>query len=220
MNNYVLMITIALKKESEQLREIMSNNNVTLALVRFGKGTATSEIMNYIGMEDKEKCIVYSTMSYQKSKIVLRDIRECNADGRKRKIISFTIPISSIGGQSSINGLVGKCKEEDEKMGINKDHEVIIAIINRGYVDVVMDVAREAGAKGGTVVHARGTGVEQSEKFFGMTIGAEKEMIYIVTNKKDKQAIMKAIMEKAGNSSPAETLIFSVPTIDVAGFEN
>ena len=218
MNNFVMMITIALKKDSEQLREIMNNNNVTMPLVRFGKGTATNEIMNYLGIEDKEKCIIYSTMSYQKSKLVMRDIRECNASGKKRKIISFTIPISSIGGQSSINGLMGKCKEENEKMEVNKEFEVIIAIINRGYVDVVMDVAREAGAKGGTVVHARGTGIEQSEKFFGMTIGAEKEMLYIITNKKDKQAIMKAIIEKAGNSTPAETLLFSVPTVDVAGF--
>ena len=80
-----------------------------------------------------------------------------------------------------------------------------------------MDAARAAGAKGGTVVHARGTGIEQSQKFFGVTIGAEKEMIYIVTNKTDKQPIMKAIMEKAGSATPAETIMFSVPTVDVVG---
>ena len=102
-------------------------------------------------------------------------------------------------------------------MDVNKDNEVIIVVANRGYVDLVMDAARGAGAKGGTVVHARGTGVEQSEKFFGITIGAEKEMIYIVTNKNSKQAIMKAIMEKAGPSTSAESIIFSIPVVDVVG---
>lgn len=217
MKNFVMMITIAMRNESERMREIMANNNVSMVLARFGRGTATNEIMDLLGMENKEKCVIYSTMSYQKSKLVLREIGEENTPDKKHKTISFTIPISSIGGQSSLEKMIGNSKEEEERMKMNKDNEVIIAIANRGYVDLVMDAARTAGARGGTVVHARGTGVEQSEKFFGVTIGAEKEMIYIVTSKNEKSSIMKAIMEKAGSTTPAETIVFSVPVIDVIG---
>ena len=80
-----------------------------------------------------------------------------------------------------------------------------------------MNVAKDAGAGGGTVIHARGTGLEASEKFFGATIGAEKEMIFIVAEKEGKQAIMKAIMENAGSSTPAGAVLFSLPVIDVIG---
>lgn len=217
MKNYVMMFTIAMRNESEQIREIMSDNRVSMVLARFGNGTATNEILDYLGMENKEKCIIYSTMTYQKSKLVLRDLSSLNVPEKKHKIISFTVPISSVGGQTSLEKLVGINKEEDEMMESSKENEVIVAIANRGYTDLVMDAARAAGAKGGTVVHARGTGIEQSEKFFGVTIGAEKEMVYIVTNKQDKQAIMKEIMNKAGSNTKAETIIFSLPIVDVIG---
>ena len=217
MKNFVMMVTIAMRNESEQIREIMDENKIKMVLARFGRGTATNEIMDLLGMENKEKCVIYSTMSYQKSKLVLRDINATNTSEKKHKTISFTVPISSIGGESSLDNLIGSSKEEDEVMETNDNKEVIIAIANRGYVDLVMDAARAAGAKGGTVVHARGTGVEQSERFFGVTIGAEKEMIYIITSKTGKPAIMKAIMEKAGNASPAETILFSIPVVDVVG---
>ena len=217
MKNYVMMVLIAMRNESEKMREIMLKNNVMNALARFGKGTATSEFLDLLGMENKEKCVIYSTMTYQKSRIVLRDINEFNCIDRKHKAIVFTVPITSVGGETSLEKLFGKDKEEDERMEMNDKHEVIIAIANRGYVDLIMDAARAAGARGGTVVHARGTGIDQSEKFFGVTIGAEKEMIYIVTQKEEKAAIMKAIMEKAGSGTPAETIMFSVPTVDVVG---
>ena len=96
------------------------------------------------------------------------------------------------------------------------ENELIIAVTNRGYTDNVMSVAREAGARGGTVIHARGTGDEASEKFFGETVGAEREMIFIVVSKEDKKNVMNAIMEKVGINSDAQTFVFTLPVIDVA----
>ena len=54
-----------------------------------------------------------------------------------------------------------------------KEHELIISIFNRGYSDTVMDAAKKAGARGGTVLNARGTGSHEVEKFFGITIQPE-----------------------------------------------
>ena len=55
--------------------------------------------------------------------------------------------------------------------------ELIITIINRGFSEDVVDAAKSAGAQGGTVLHARGTGVHEAEKFFGISIQPEKEMV-------------------------------------------
>ena len=95
------------------------------------------------------------------------------------------------------------------------DKELLLVIANRGYVDNVMQVAREAGATGGTVIHARGTGAGDSEKFFGVTVGSEKEMIFIVTEKEKRNVIMQAIMKKAGASSKAGSVIFSLPVTEI-----
>lgn len=97
------------------------------------------------------------------------------------------------------------------------EYELIIVILNQGYSNLVMDAAREKGAGGGTVIHAKGTGMEKAEQFLGVSIAAEKEMIFIVTRSKGKNDIMKAIMEKAGMDSKARSIVFSLPVTSTAG---
>ena len=70
-------------------------------------------------------------------------------------------------------------------------HEVIFCVVNAGFSESVMDAAREFGARGGTVIHAKGTGSKYSSKFFGISIAEEKEMIYIVSSLENKKDIMK-----------------------------
>lgn len=75
-------------------------------------------------------------------------------------------------------------------------HELIVVILNQGYVDLVMDAARDAGAYGGTVIHAKGTGMEQAEKFMGVSLAAEKEMIFIVAKKSRKIRSCRQLWKK------------------------
>ena len=82
---------------------------------------------------------------------------------------------------------------------------------------MIMDAARAAGAYGGTVVHAKGTGMEAAEKFMGVSLAAEKEMVFIVTKTEQKNAIMQAIMKDAGLDSKAKSIVFSLPVTDTAG---
>ena len=70
---------------------------------------------------------------------------------------------------------------------------------------------------GGTVIHAKGTGMEQAEKFMGVSLAAEKEMIFIVAKKEQKNLIMKAVMEQAGLTTKAKAVVFSLPVTDTAG---
>ena len=96
-------------------------------------------------------------------------------------------------------------------------HELIVAILNEGQSDFVMDAARSAGAGGGTVLHAKGTGSGRAEKFFGVTLADEKDVVYIVARSEEKAAIMKAIKENAGPGTPAGAICFSLPVSSVAG---
>lgn len=96
-------------------------------------------------------------------------------------------------------------------------YELIVVISNQGYTELAMDAARSAGAYGGTVIHAKGTGMEQAEKFMGVTLASEKEIIFIVAKKEQKNDIMKAVMEQAGMQSKAKSIVFSLPVTDTAG---
>jgi len=82
------------------------------------------------------------------------------------------------------------------------------SIANQGYTELVMDAARGAGAGGGTVIHAKGTGMERAEQFLGVSLAAEKEMLFIVVKHEEKNAIMRAVMTEAGLESKAKSLIF------------
>ena len=99
----------------------------------------------------------------------------------------------------------------------NTTHDLIIVIAEQGYTNIIMDAARTAGAYGGTVVHAKGTGMEAAEKFMGVSLAAEKEMVFIVTRTEQKNAIMQAIMKEAGLDSKAKSIVFSLPVTDTAG---
>ena len=96
---------------------------------------------------------------------------------------------------------------------------MIITIVNRGNSDLVMDAAREKGARGGTIVKAMGTGAEIA-KFFGVSIPDEKELVYIVTTKADRDGIMKPIMEKAGVNTDAHGIVFALPVESVIGLQS
>ena len=97
------------------------------------------------------------------------------------------------------------------------DYELLVAIANQGYIDTVMDAARTAKAGGGTVIHAKGTGMELAKKYLGVSLVEEKEVILIVTKSREKNQIMKAIMEQAGLDSKERTIVFSLPVTSVAG---
>lgn len=97
--------------------------------------------------------------------------------------------------------------------------EVIIVIINEGYTDVVMDAAREAGARGGTIVHARGTANKDMEKKYGIVITPSKEMLYILVNESIRDAVMSAVNKVAGIETKGQGIIFTLPVSHVSGLK-
>ena len=133
--------------------------------------------------------------------------------------ISFIIPLISLGGKKTLQFLIEKedYQKEEESTLKNTNHQLIIVITEPGYTNMVMDAARSAGAYGGTVIHAKGTGMEMAEKFMGVSLASEKELVLIVVKTEQKNAIMQAIMKDAGLTTKAKSIAFSLPVTDTAG---
>jgi len=95
------------------------------------------------------------------------------------------------------------------------EYEMIVCIVNTGFSDAVMSAAREYGAKGGTVLHARGTANPEAEHFFKITIQPEKEVVFILVPGSIKDDILRAIYENVGLNTPGQGIAFTLP-VDAA----
>lgn len=97
------------------------------------------------------------------------------------------------------------------------DYEAVFCIVNAGYSDIVMDAAREVGARGGTVIHARGTANKEAEQFFQITIQPDKEIVMILVPSDIKDAVLHALYRDAGLKTAGQGIAFSMPVNDVVG---
>ena len=97
------------------------------------------------------------------------------------------------------------------------DHEVVFAIVNSGYAEDVMDIAREQGVRGGTILNARGVVREEAAAFFGITLHQDKEILMMVVEKSIRDNVLNAIYKQMGMAKKAKGIAFSLPVSDVAG---
>ncbi len=213
--NYIISITD--RDQIQELATLFQNLELNMGLVMLGKGTATSEQLSIYGLTNTEKAIVSTVADTESTKRLIR--------AAKRKLfmdipgngIMLTIPIKSVGGGRTLAYLTGNKAPTGGAPAMQFEHELIIAVLNAGYSDAVMDAARTAGAGGGTVLHARGTGTKQAEKFFGVSLAEEKDILYIVAPAGQKAAIMSAINTTTGAGTKAGAICFSLPVSDVIG---
>ena len=213
------VISIVDRERGEDMVSLLRSNKAQMVLALLGKGTAKKEHLLLYGLEATEKAVMFAVVTREMWRKLKRGLQKKMHIDVPGTGIAFIIPFSSIGGKKALQFLTDRQDFEKEEESILKEteYELIVVILNQGYSNLVMDAAREKGAGGGTVIHAKGTGMEKAEQFLGVSIAAEKEMIFIVTKSKGKNAIMKAIMEKAGMDSKARSIVFSLPVTSTAG---
>lgn len=216
-------LTVITKREySEQYLEFFHDKGTNMVLTQLCTGTASDSVLDLWGIEKTEKIMLSAVVTddiADEVKEGLEDRMNISAAGNG---IAVFIRIDGVGGATSLKNLVGDReveKKEEEVMSEEKKSVLIITIVDKGYNDQVMDAARAAGAGGGTVVRAKGTGAEMA-KFFGVSISEEKEMVYIVASGDTRDDIMKAIMEKAGGNTEAHGIVFSLPVDSVLGIRS
>ena len=97
--------------------------------------------------------------------------------------------------------------------------ELIIVIVNANYSEIAMNAARDEGARGGTIVHARGTGTKAMEEKYGIIITPEKDMILILVNQEIRDKILNAVYKAVGLATDGQGIAFSLPVNDVVGLK-
>lgn len=221
------LLTIVNSGRCERIAAKCAEEGARLNFSVICRGTAHSRLRHYLGLDDNERELVFSLLPMDTARTVLRRLNEEEKLASPGHGVAFILPMSDVcpiphkyfteeAHHTNRPQTEGETIME-QGMQQAAPHELIIAIANRGYSDPVMDAAREAGAMGGTVIHARGTGLQEAEKFFGITIQPEKELILILTTADKRCTIINSIVDKTGQQTDAKALVFSVPVTDVAG---
>ena len=223
MKGLCLLITIIKRSDIKEYHEFFEKNSISVIYDTLGNGTAHEKTLALFGIEKNEKAVLLSLVTYPTLKKVLRGLAlEMKIDLPDRGI-AVAVPLASMGGAKALEYFSAGQEIDETEASLNEEEkmqtvqELIVAIYQKGYTDMVMDAAREAGAGGGTTIRAKGTGAG-AQKFFGLSLAEEKEMLFIVTATDKKKDIMRAIMQNAGIDSKAHSLVFSLPVTESAGF--
>ncbi len=219
MSEVYMMVTITDRKQTPRFLDFYQESQVDVGFVALGRGTANNEILDYLGLEDAEKTVILNVVTdsvWKKLKKGLERTLQIDIPGTG---IAFIVPLSSIGGKRELLFLTENQNFEkgDETELKGTTHELLVVIANEGYNEMVMDAARKAGAAGGTLLHAKGVGMKKAEKFLGVSLVSEKEIVLIVTKTDQKRDIIRAIMKEAGMESKAKSIVFSLPVTSTAG---
>ncbi len=217
MNTLYWLVTITDRKTTDAFLNLYEEFGVNVSLRTVGAGTAVRETLSTLGLEQTEKAVLMAIVTADTWPKIQKGLR------RKMRIdvpgtgIAFTIPVSSMGGKRPLLFLTEHQTLELKEESTLKDtrYELLLVIANQGYTGSIMDAARAEGAGGGTVIHAKGTGMEGAARFLGVDLVNEKEVVLIVSRTAQKNQIMKAIM--TGADPKAGAIVFSLPVTDTAG---
>lgn len=224
MRKIKLLVSIVERGMGEKVVGIYRKHNVVINLICLGKGTASSEILDYLGLNKNEKDIILSIIPSCKSKLILESLNNSINLINHGNGIAFSVPISSAGVIISKEVFLptNDCwnkenKKDSDNMSTTKEFGVIVAIVNYGFSEQTMEFAKKAGATGGTVIHCRSLDTNEVSKFLGITIEPEKEFVLILAENKNRYEIMKMINEKVGLKTEARGICLSLPVDDVVG---
>ncbi|MBR1584255.1 MAG: P-II family nitrogen regulator [Clostridia bacterium] len=225
-----MLLTIVDRGKGDTVARMMNREGVMAQFIALGTGTAHKGLLALLGLKDTAKDVVFSFIRGDVAPHAMHHLAHALEMDLPGRGIAFTVPLGSVGGSKTMQYLTGadapessqeenKAMQQDAFQSVNEQpqNDLIVAIVNRGFTDLVMDAALPAGARGGTVVHARGAGSEEAARFIGITIQPEKEMVLILVNHDQKIPVMQAITRGAGLNTEGHGLVFSLPVTDVMG---
>lgn len=216
-----LIVTIVDRGKGLRAMELYQAGQSPFHYTSLGQGTANSETLDMLGLGVTEKDVLISLVPEERVPSLLRQISEGMQLHKPGHGIVFTLPLTGICRTASDllyrSEVPEARKEKDASVEKERSYDLIVAVINHGYVDQLMTAAKSAGARGGTVLHARRNNLEEVESITGYSLQPEKEIVAILIPRSEKIAVMKAVNQAAGLATDAKGIVFSLPVEEMAG---
>lgn len=210
------MFLIADYRYARQVRDIFSKENVPCRFFVHGHGSADSAMLDYLGLGDNKKITVVSFVADSAVMHLYKLYNDKLSLSKAGSGIAFTVPVTGASGAAfSLNGTTAETEGKTEMP--ETKYELIVTIVNRGGFEAVKKAAKEAGARGGTLLHGLGLGGEEAAKFLGISIQPEKDIILIVVERDERGAVMQNILNGAGILTEYRGICFSLPVESALG---
>ena len=209
-----LLVSIVERGKGMEVSKIYKTFHVTQHLQSAGRGTAASHLLDTLGFGTAERDILLSIAPKDTLRQLMYYLKDEDRPELEAKGIAFTMDVSGLGTILAVTlSRIEAMDAERGEMIMEQDnrHHLILVAVNQGYTDAVMDTARAAGARGGTVIRARWVGAGEIEQFIGITLQAEKEILAIVATGKERSRIMEEINRIHGLKSSAQAVVISLP---------
>lgn len=219
--SFQLLTLITTPKLADKAAEMFKNENVPLQYLFNGEGTASSEMIDMLGLGSIDKRILVCMLPEKLTRGLLVKLKNELQMTAVNSGIAFTMPLNGI--NKLIVDIFSKSEEDltsDRKGEVAMSefkYVTIAAIINRGFSGDVMEAAREKGARGGTVIHSNHIENETTAGFWGTGVTEGREIVLIIADAENKVPIMQSISEKCGMHSEAKGLVISMPIDTVIG---
>ncbi len=220
--SFRLLVMITTPKLSEMATKYFERKKLPIHYKINAIGTAPSDILDILGIGSPEKCIILSLIPKPVSDVLLRELYVELMFGVPGNGIAFTVPLNAANQKlvkimNGISDIDLKSDGKEELIMSDIKRVMIAAVINPGFSDTVMQAAKTAGARGGTIIHGRGVSDEESINQWGLGLQEEKEIVMIVAEADKKVAIMEAISEKCGINTEANGFVTAMPIDTVIG---
>jgi len=172
--------------------------------IYLGKGTIKNTILEFLEISESRKEIVLMAAEAGTAYNALEEISKKYKLSKPNHGIAFSTSIMSILGTSRI-----RCKGDYESRGVEKPmYNLIMVVVERGKAEDAIEAATEAGSRGGTIIHARGSSIHETSKVFSMDIEPEKEIVLIISEKQFTDKIASSISDHLNMNEPGNGIIF------------
>ena len=199
-----------------QLKEIFARENLPCRFSVHGHGSADSAMLDYLGLGDNKKITAVLFIADSMVMNLYKILNDKLSLSKAGSGIAFAVPVTGASGAAfSLNGTTAETEEKTEMQ--ETKYELIITIVNRGGCEAVKEASKQAGARGGTLLHGLGLGGEEAAKFLGISIQPEKDIILIVVERGEREAVMQSILNRAGILTEYRGICFSLPVESAIG---
>lgn len=221
-----LILSVTDTKAEKTLYTLLEEAHIPLRFQFHGQGTANSEILRICGLGESDRILTMWILPKSAVPVLFHKMNESLHLKRRGKGIAVSIPLTGI--QMNLAKLMNAqhpqqphntTEQEGCKMAEGSGFSMIIVTVNQGFSDDVIDTAKEAGAKGGTIIRGRRRGLDSAMKFWGISLQEEQEIVLIIVPKSIKKEVMGTISKTHGLCSPAHGLVLSIPIEDALGLE-
>ena len=207
MNSCSLLIILVPFGHASKIVKYAKDNGMTGATIMLAFGTVKNKILDFLGIREIRKELILTAGRTEFLEKLMEKIEHKFAVTRKNFGIAFTIPLLFT-NQKKINDCEKSVFKREEVTAMKS---AIFTIVNRGKAGEVVDASVQAGARGGTIINARGSGLNQTMRIFDMEIEPEKEIILTIVDDEKRDGIVQAIREKSDVEKDGHGILFVLP---------